>query len=271
MKELLGNMKASEAAMTLDEIGDKKGAFKIREAIKIVGHDTKLRTIKWPWSEDDPIWKYTSHSYGFIPTATTTDITDVAIDDAGRIIADKSLKGQTIKITLDRLLVQDYPGDDVHQILFDFYGQHQTTGQTQDLHFTQTYRVLEGQGAAIIGYPVFIGLKVGSEGVSFKCQTVNVKNEDDEKLLSFMDGDIFKKGLELLNVVNPVLPVVTGFATGITKAVLSRNKNVPVQAFDMGLDFSTVQTRAKLKEGSYIVVQAPLPWDWTKWKYNANT
>lgn len=268
MRKVLGQMKSFEVASLLDDLGDKRGAFRIREAAKLDNKDVEFSLLAWPWPKEDPIWKYTSHAYGFIPPATANTNANVAIADAGNMGADTTLKNQTIKITLDRLLVRDYPGNDVHHILFDFYGQHQTTGQKQGLHFTQTYRVLEGQGAAITGYPIFIGLKVGLEGVSFKCQTVNVKNEDDEKMLNFMDGDVFKNGLELLNTVNPALPVVTGFATGITKAVLSRNKNVLVQAFDMGLDFSTIKTRAKLKEGSYVVVQAPVPFDWSQWVYS---
>ncbi len=40
----------------------------------------------------------------------------------------------------------------------------------------------------------------------------------------------------------------------------------------MGLDFSTVSTRARLAEGSYLAVQIPeadqASWDWGLWKYN---
>ncbi|WP_300667783.1 hypothetical protein [Desulfoluna sp.] len=267
MKKVLGNMNAFDVADLLDGLGDRH-ALDVREVALMSDQDVELNFLNWPWDKDDPIWKFTSHAYGFIPPADSRSDAQVSIVNAGNIIADTALKDQAIKITLDRLVVRDYPGKGVHHILFDFYAQHQTTGQAQDLHFTQTYRVQEGQSAPISGYPIFVGLNVGSEGVAFKCQTINVKNEADEKLLGIMEGDAFKKGLQLVNTVNPAIPVVTGFATGITKAVLNGKKNVPVQAFDLGLDFSTIQTRAKLKEGSYVVVQAPLPFDWAQWVYS---
>ncbi len=37
----------------------------------------------------------------------------------------------------------------------------------------------EGQAAGIAGYPVFIGLNVGNQGVAFECSTINVNNEED--------------------------------------------------------------------------------------------
>ena len=38
-------------------------------------------------------------------------------------------------------------------------------------------------------------MAVCREGVVFRCLTVNVKNEDDEALLGFLESDIFKAGL----------------------------------------------------------------------------
>lgn len=213
--------------------------------------------------------QYTEHAFGFIPKSGAGSRVD--INDAGNMTADASLKDQQIKITLDRLRVFQYPGSGMHTILFDFYAQHQTAnaGESQDLHFTQNYRVQEGSGAGVTGYPVFVGLKVGDQGVSFKCFTVNIKNDGDQKILGFLGSDVFKKGLQLLNTVNPIVPVVSGFATGIVDAFAHRNDNVPVQDFYMGLDFSGVQTRAQLREGSYIAVQIrdATAWDWSQWVF----
>jgi hypothetical protein len=218
-------------------------------------------------------YRFTTHAFGYIPKTQANATKPVEIKYAGNIAADQSLKNSQIRVTLDRLRVADYPGDGMHHILFDFYAQHQVNAdQREDLHFAQTYRVQEGQQAGIIGYPVFVGLNVGAEGVAFKCYTINVKNDDDEKLLGFMDSDIFKNGLKLIQGVNPILPIVTNFATGITKAIAGRNRNIPVQDFYMGLDFTNVATRARLAEGSYIAVQAPITgWDWSKWVYVPTT
>jgi hypothetical protein len=270
----IGALKASQAAQKLMLMGDYDGARDIQRAIKLQGADTRFSELSWPFRKKPmPAYKYTAHAFGYIPKAATGTSPTTDITDAGNTAADANLKGQNIKITLDRLRVFQYPGEGIHTILFDFYAQHQTpnAGETQDLHFTQSYRVQEGSGAGITGYPVFVGLKVGDEGVSFKCFTVNVKNEGDQKVLAFLGSDVFKKGLQLVNSINPVVPIVSGFATGIVDAFAHRNDNVPVQDFYMGLDFSSVQTRAQLREGSYIAVQVPdaVAWDWSQWVFKS--
>ena len=269
---VIGALKASVSAKRLKTLGEKNISKKINSRRKIKAKHPTFGSFSM-FGRKEPVYKYTAHAFGYIPKAGAQGRKPVEIVDAGggSIEADASLKNGLIKITLDRLRVFDYPGGGIHTILFDFYAQHQATAQeTQDLRFTQKYRVQQNSGAGITGYPVFLGLKVGDQGVSFKCFTVNVDDEDDKKILGFLDGDVFKKGLSLLGTVNPVIPIVSGFATGIVDAFAHRNDNVPVQDFYMGLDFSGIQTRAQLREGSYIAVQIPDTdtWDWTAWIFN---
>jgi len=265
-------MKGLEAAKLLESIGDKARATEVRNEVKANKSDTQL-SLLWQGSKKPKAYEYTNHAFGFIPADAAGGQQLVDIKEAGNIAPDASLKGRNIKITLDRLRVFEYPGGGVHQVLFDFFGRHQTPGSEEDIHFSQTYRALEGQGAGITGYPVFVGLKVGAEGVKFRVRTINVKNEDDEKLLAFMNSDPFKNGLQLINATNPMSSVVTKFATGIVDGIAKKDRNIPVQEFDMGLDFNAgIRTRAKLSEGSYIVVQEPeIAWDWTKWAYSPAT
>jgi hypothetical protein len=192
---------------------------------------------------------------------------------AGNIRPQEDLKKSRIKITLDSLRVAAYPGTGVHHVLFDFYAQNQIAGKNvEHLHFNASYRAREGERAAILGYPIFLGLNVGGEGVMFKCYTVNVKNESDEALLNFLDSDVFKAGLKLAKTAQPAIAPLSQMALGLTRTLASRNKNVPVQDFYLGLDFSAVPTRARLSEGSYIAVQIPEAlqtiWDWQDWVYN---
>lgn len=129
----------------------------------------------------------------------------------------------------------------------------------------------EGEESAIIGYPIFVGLNVGSEGVVFRCLTVNVKNEDDEALLGFLESDVFKTGLGLATTAQPAIAPLSGMAVALTKSIAGRYKNVPVQDFYMGLDFTEIAFRARLAEGSYLAVQIPEAferiWDWDEWVY----
>jgi hypothetical protein len=199
-----------------------------------------------------------------------------AIKFAGNISPDETLVGQQIKITLNQLRVADYPGGSEHQILFEFGARNQADeSKTEDAQFSICLRAREGQSAAVIGVPVFVGLNVGLEGVALHCQTVNVKNSEDERFLEFMESDHFKNGLQLMKTVQPAIVPLAQMAAGITKSLLQRNRNVKVQEFHLGLDFSRVPAGARLAEGAYVVVQIPdtlvEDWDWQEWVYKPDT
>jgi hypothetical protein len=217
------------------------------------------------------LWEHTAHAFGYLaPAAPGAAV--LPIRHAGNIAPDVSLKGARLRITLDRLRVAQYPGGGVHQILFDFYARNQTTAGAEDLHFNAVYRAREGEGAAAVGYPIFVGLGAGPDGVAFRCFTVNVKNDQDEKLLAFLDSDVFRSGLKLASVAQPAVAPLSALAVGLTRALAGRNRNVPVQDFYLGLDFGANPLGARLAEGNYLAVQIPeanqAVWDWDQWVYN---
>lgn len=221
------------------------------------------------------LWSYSTHAFGYIAPHVPGGQSPLPIVHAGNLKPDTTLRGQRVKITLNWLRVADYPGTGMHRILFDFYARNQTTGPDADLHFNSTYRVREGQQAGIIGYPVFVGVNVGDEGLAFRCYTVNVKNDADEAFLDFLESDSFKQGLEITKSIQPVIKPFAEMAYGLTRALAKRNRNVPVQDVFMGLDFSQVPGRARLAEGAYIVAQVqdtlhPI-WDWEYWVYSPST
>ncbi|HYH65871.1 MAG TPA: hypothetical protein VD866_14325 [Urbifossiella sp.] len=214
----------------------------------------------------------TTHAFGHIAAGGAAVL---PIRHAGDIQPDATLRNGRIKITLDRLRVAAYPGGGTHRVLFDFAAKNQAQGQEEQLHFNMTCRVQEGQEAGLIGYPIFVGLNVGSQGVDLKGSTVNVANDDDEKFMKFLESDVFRGGLKLATALQPAIAPLTGLATAVTKSIAGRHRNVEVQDFFMGLDFDTaVPTRARLREGSYVVVQIPQAdeavWDWAEWVYKGS-
>ena len=218
---------------------------------------------------------HTAHAFGYLAPAPPGDA-KLPIRHAGNIAADPSLRGTKekpvrITIRLDFLRMADYPGGGTHRILFDFYAQNQVPGNFEPLHFNTTLRAYEGESAAVIGYPIFVGLNVGGEGVAFRCFTVNVKNDEDEKFLGFLESDVFKNGLRLATTAQPAIAPLSELAVGLTRSIAARNRNVPVQDFYMGLDFTNIATGARLAEGSYIAVQIPQTlqsvWEWSQWVY----
>jgi hypothetical protein len=267
---VIGSLPPEEIAAKLREMGDEETATEL-ENINTLEHQPTTYNRGLFQSK---IWQATAHSFGYIPPNIESPQA-IDIQSANNITPDNTLKNARIKITLDRLRVADYPGGGTHHILFDFYAQNQVAGCIEHLHFNSTYRVREGQQAAIVGYPIFIGLNVGTEGVAFKCFTVNIKNQEDEDALSFLESDVFKAGLKLAETAQPAIAPLSNMALGLTKAMAKRHKNVAVQEFYLGLDFSNITTRARLREGSYIAVQIPENksrlWEWEDWLYDPKT
>lgn len=270
----LGAMSRNEAAIKLRELGETEAADLLdnfQPAAKR-GITNKLSDI-WPF-QDRP-WQYTAHAFGFIPEEKSGEA-EQKIQYAGSIPPDKELKNKQVKITLNELRVADYPGGNVHNILFEFQAKNQLKDESNEsIKFSITLKAHEGQRAAVSNMPIFLGLNVGNEGLSFSCQTVNIKNDNDEKMLEFMESDNFRSGLKLLSTAQPAIGPLASLLTGFTKTLLQRNRNVKVQEFYMGLDFNNSPMSARLAKGVYIVVQIPDMltelWDWTEWIYKTST
>jgi hypothetical protein len=266
---VVGKLPPDDAAAKLREVGDTETAAELEEAQ--AESATYEGTKGFSALFKAKPYQHTAHAFGYLaPTAPGSEL--LPIQHAGNIVADPTLKNSRIKITLDRLRVADYPGSAMHRVLFDFYAQNQVPGNTEHLHFNLTCRVREGEQAAVLGYPIFVGLNVGGDGIAFKCFTVNVSNDSDEAFLAVLESDVFKEGLKLVSTAQPAIAPLAQMALGVTKAVAARNRNVAVQDFYMGLDFTNIGTRARLCPGSYLAVQIPenltVVWDWNEWGYN---
>lgn len=258
----VGHLNDEDLAVYLEEIGDFEGARALREAGARGQSFARMMGRKWA---------YTAHVFGFIEEGEA-GTEPVPIVPAASIAADPSLIGSRIKVTLDVFRIAEYPGLGQHTVLFDFVGRDQAGDEAQDLQFASVLKVEDGDNAAISGMPIFTGLTVPDDGLSFQARTISIRTSGDEAILSALQGTAFKDGLRLLGQVQPALPQLVGLAAGVTEALLKRRRNKQVQAFDLGLDFSRVRTSIRLRRGSYVVVQVPDPgtWDWASWRYDPN-
>ncbi len=268
---VIGKLPPEQAAVKLREVGESEAAdmLEVAQDTQSKAFESRGRKSWWPF-QDKP-WQHTSHAFGYLaPSLPESD--PQPIYSIGNISPDPNLKNARIKIALNRLRVAAYPGGGMHRVLLHFFAQNQVPGKTENLHFNATYRVREGDHAGVQGYPIFVGLHLGSEGLNFKCRTINVRNDQDEAFLDFLDSDVFKAGLKLATTAQPVIAPFSEMALGLAKAIGNRNRNVPVQDFDLGLDFSTIPLGARLAEGAYLAVQIPESfqpiWDWSEWVYN---
>lgn len=205
---------------------------------------------------------------GFIPPGSTAK----QITSISAVQADRSLINQRIKVTLDKFFVAKYPGYGTHSILCEFSGKNQVPGETEELSFAMRFDARDDSGPAIIGAPIFMGLTVAPDGISFKGRTVNVKNSGDDMVMAILDTPAFKSGLQLLHTAQPALKPLTSLATATVGAIAKRNKNAQIHTFELGLDFDGSATSARLCYGSYIVVQTDegSNWDWSEYEWNAS-
>lgn len=279
---VLGNLPREEAAAKLRDVGEDEAAdlldMEQSESSQTFGVGERLRGVL----QLKP-FQHTGQTLGFIaPTQPSSDVHAIAdissIPSSGPNNA--SLKHARIKITLASLRVAAYPGRGIHQVLIHFFAQNQIPDPTkgraspksEDVHFNATYRVRQGENAAVRGYPIFVGLNVGGEGLLFKCRTINVKNERDEAFLSFLRSGVFRTGLHLVSTVQPAIAPLSAMAYGLAEAIADHRRNFSVQDVILGLDFGNNPTGVRLAEGAYIAVQTPpVAWKWDEWVYDSTS
>lgn len=212
-------------------------------------------------------WEHTYHHVGFMPFSENL-IAEQNIVSANTVVPESDLV--RIDIRLDRLKVYDYPGKGIHTILFTFGAENMVAGGApEQASFSQTYVAQEGEGAGVTGKLVFSGLNVSKQGAFFKGATINVENGGDKSALAFMTNGVATRGLALLTTAQPVVAPFVELTKGLAEMFLRRNENRKVQDFYLGLDFDKgAPFGARLREGNYIVVQAPEEqFNFGEWRY----
>jgi hypothetical protein len=263
---VLGRLPPGLAADKLRQLGQSGDADAVERAAGAEAKDAFA--VSW-WPFGDRPWQHVGHAFGFVTGAAGGGPLDIT--DAGQIAPQKSLRGARVKVTFDGLWAAGYPGGGEHKVLFDFYAQSQAPGAVEHLHFSTALRVRNGELVGVRGQPIFVGLQASAEGLNFKCFTVNVANSDDEKFLAFLDSDAFRGGLKLVSALQPATALFSETTLALTRQIAARHRNVPVQDFYLGLDFSKQPARAALAEGTYVAVQVPgdpaRPWRWEDWLF----
>lgn len=256
----LGAQSPGRIADYLNEIGDHEGALQFTPGAP---SGQALFGVKRAYTHSSMI-------VGFIPEADGQSPMCVPIVGVSSVDGDKTLVGQGIKVSLDKLYVSEYPGSGTHTILCEFSAKNQIPNDKEELRYALRTDASDRSGASISGTPIFMGLNVAEDGIAFAGRLVNVRNSLDDALLATFESPIFKTGLTLLSTAQPALKPLASLATSSVKMIMERKKNCQVHSFNLGLDFASGATSARLACGSYVVAQSDDhgTWDWSNFEWN---
>lgn len=215
--------------------------------------------------------KVKNHELGHIAPLPDGQSEVVPVENASTIKADPKLRNQRVTITLNRIYAYAYPGWGTRHVLFSFSAEnHVGDGRIEHVHFNQTFPVEKRDVAAVINYPIFLGLKVAKTGLVFRCTTVIVKSSGHEALLRILNSPEVHQGLQLAASFQPAIIPLSAIGKGILSTLLESRRNLGIQEIPLGLGFSNAPMAMRLAEGTYIAVQVPKAdgWDWSKWVFH---
>jgi len=257
--DTLGAMAPAQIADYLAEIGDFDGETRYRNAAA-AGQAALF---------NKDAYSHTGMVIGFVAPNAAQGKT-CPVESATQLAADTALIQTRIKISLDKFFVSSYPGYGQHTILCEYSGKNQALTEAEDLRFALRFNAHDNASAALNGVPIFLGLTVGPDGISFTGSSVCVRSAVNDEVLAAFDNPVFKSGLTLLNTAQPALKPLSTLAIAAVKWTANRGKNKVIHTFDIGLDFGGGATSARLRHGSYIVVQTDDAgaWDWKNFEWN---
>lgn len=259
----LGARSPNDIFAYLNEIGDTAGAEELLSG-QAAGQGM-FRSTK--------AWNHTGAIIGYLPTSSRKSNVKMPIQGASKLTGNSDIVDERVKISLDTFYVAEYPGSGKHQILCEFTGKNQVSNETEEMHFALRFNVNDKTSASLNGVPIFMGVTVGKNGISFEGRSINVESKGDETVLETLGTPAFQNGLGLLLSAQPALKPFTSLATAVVKTIAGKSRNVQVHNFQLGLDFEASNSSVKLQYGSYVVVQCDdtANWNWDDYEWNRDT
>lgn len=213
-------------------------------------------------------WSHTGHVCGYLEPPKSLGEMLPILSTQG-LEADRTLLGERLTVGLDGFQPADYPGGEVHRVLFHFAANHHLD-ELERLHFNATRHVEEGQPFLYLDQPIFVGLKAGEPGLDFRYLTLKVIDACDRAFLETLALDVLQLGLRLSELPRPAADLASDLAFQLTGKI--RRGQPAIQEFRLGLDFAAHERSAPLRTGTYIAAQVPtaeqLLWDWEQWRYH---
>ncbi len=208
------------------------------------------------------------HVIGYVPPLGSAQIL-APIRSLEGLGADNALRGERVTISLDGFQPRNYPGGEVHRLLF-YFGATSHPGEPEELHLVLPLRVQEGRPFVYLAQPLFAGLTVGGAGVDLRCLTLPIVDPCDEQFLAALGSDFAGRGMRLLSRPQPAAELASAMALRIAQRI--RRSMAPVQKLRLGLGLTSDPRQAPLRAGTFVAAQVPpsdaVVWDWDDWHFH---
>lgn len=185
----------------------------------------------------------------------------VGVMQPDRTVAPATQAGATtisntkINVYLEKYFVHDMPGDRFDlQILIGTRHRFRDRDKPEEVAHTLAVKGVRKAYVNLLSEPVFRNLAI-EEVLSLYIVVNFVGDKTTNALLSFMDNDAVKMGLQLVDNYNPIFGAAVGYVRSIAKGLLSAGKNQAITNMDLSLVRSPGLVSMPLVEGTYLLVQ----------------
>lgn len=160
-----------------------------------------------------------------------------------------------INVYMEKYFVHDMPGNRFDlQIMIGARHHFDDRDEPDEIAHTLAVKGVRRDYVNYLSEPVFRNLAI-EEVLSLYVAVNFVGDKSTNAFLAFMDNDAVKKGLQLVNIYNPVFGAAVGYVRSIAGGLLSARKNQAITNMNLSFVRSPGPASMPLVEGTYLLVQ----------------
>jgi hypothetical protein len=166
-----------------------------------------------------------------------------------------AIKDTRIDVWVERYFVQAMPANDFAlQLVVAARHLFKDRKDAQEIAFTLAARGVLEDYVNCLSEPAFRGLTI-KDSLSLGLMVNFVGDRTTDALLSFMDSEAVKKGMQLANTYNPVFGTVTTYCRSIVAGILKAKKNKAITNMNLSFLSEPGEMSTPLVEGTYLLIQ----------------
>jgi hypothetical protein len=178
----------------------------------------------------------------------------------GRLVPVAEAPGTTladtkIDVVVERYFVRDMPGNNFElQLVVSARHLFSNRKEAEEVAHTLAVKGVRNDWVNYLAEPVFQGLVI-KDSLSLNVMVNFVGDKMTDALLTFMDSEVAKKGIQLAGSYNPIFGTAASYCRSIVAGVLKAHKNQAITNMNLTLSGARGPMALPLVEGTYLLVQ----------------